>query len=230
MSKQSDYVPPKEKRGWAQGTVGWGVQGTFGGDERDVGEHSKLKKGNLVKDERGRWVKPSKDLADDFEERLYNKAKDEEPTQVQEAQTTRSEPYSSDSKQNAKSSTRRHSRSRSRSHSPRRPSARRSRDQSRSNSRDRSHRHRSRSRDLSRDRSKSRRDGSHRSRDRSRERPRSHSQRHRSDHRRRSESPPKQNTSTGVDTGASVSGEKTKINPKTGKRMRFTEFGWENID
>jgi hypothetical protein len=45
-----------EKRGWEQGSVGWGVKGTFGDANRDVGS-THAKKGNLVKDEKGRWVK-----------------------------------------------------------------------------------------------------------------------------------------------------------------------------
>lgn len=45
-----------EKRGWEQGSVGWGVRGTFGDTKRDVGS-THAKKGNLVKDEKGRWVK-----------------------------------------------------------------------------------------------------------------------------------------------------------------------------
>jgi hypothetical protein len=45
-----------EKRGWEQGSVGWGVRGTFGDANRDVGS-THAKKGNLVKDEKGRWVK-----------------------------------------------------------------------------------------------------------------------------------------------------------------------------
>eukprot|EP00959_Pyramimonas_sp_CCMP1952_P139376 2917008-Pyramimonas_sp.AAC.1 len=111
--RMSNPPPPSttEKRGWAQGTVGWGVQGTFGGGDRDDGSSAKIKKGNLgvclsaykrptsappsvdsnIKDERGRWVKPSKALDNDFEEKLYNKSAQQEPTP--------SEPYSPESKQ-----------------------------------------------------------------------------------------------------------------------------------
>jgi hypothetical protein len=48
---------PVEKRGWEQGSVGWGVQGTFGDAARDTGSAAHAKKGNLVKDAMGRWVK-----------------------------------------------------------------------------------------------------------------------------------------------------------------------------
>lgn len=49
------------------------MKGVFGDGTRDTGQHARAKKGNLVKDERGRWVKPEKPMADDFEERLYKK-------------------------------------------------------------------------------------------------------------------------------------------------------------
>ena len=50
------------KRGWATGSVGWGVRGTFGGAGADSGAQvrasSTASGGNkLVQDERGRWVK-----------------------------------------------------------------------------------------------------------------------------------------------------------------------------
>lgn len=52
----------KFDRGWAHGTVGWGVQGFFGSTDADTGEHIKHKEREftLVKDEFGRWINPKK--------------------------------------------------------------------------------------------------------------------------------------------------------------------------
>ena len=51
----------KVDRGWAMGSVGWGVRGTFGNDEIDDGSHIVRKKdpskpSKLYRDEHGNWV------------------------------------------------------------------------------------------------------------------------------------------------------------------------------
>eukprot|EP00730_Choanoeca_flexa_P015928 TRINITY_DN7429_c0_g2_i3.p1 TRINITY_DN7429_c0_g2~~TRINITY_DN7429_c0_g2_i3.p1 ORF type:complete len:249 (+),score=22.00 TRINITY_DN7429_c0_g2_i3:91-747(+) len=74
----------KHDRGWATGTVGWGVQGYFGGDEPDdKPKVTRPGKMELVKDKYGRWINPNK--------KNKKKSKDE----ADAAQATNEEPSSS---------------------------------------------------------------------------------------------------------------------------------------
>jgi len=231
-----DYAPPVEKRGWEQGSVGWGVKGVFGDGTRDTGQHARAKKGNLVKDERGRWVKPEKPMADDFEERLYKKGTEpDEPS----ASTIQQQPAGGHLDQRS---------SRSRSRSPDRRAPKHHGDRSfRSGERD----HRDRDRGIKvRDRGGVRSQGRY-GRDRDscrdtdrcrdyRERERDNGGSREQDSYRRREydnvacgshrneaREPRKDEDRELPKSVTASGERIKINTKTGKKMRFTDFGWE---
>lgn len=62
LSKHRNFdstVVARQKRGWQQGTVGWGVQGTWGSTAKDDGAQvvREQSRGNMVRNEKGLWVK-----------------------------------------------------------------------------------------------------------------------------------------------------------------------------
>jgi hypothetical protein len=59
---------PATDRGWAMGTVGWGVLGAFGSHQKDEGAQVQRKatgKNKMVRNEKGLWVKAKELNAED---------------------------------------------------------------------------------------------------------------------------------------------------------------------
>lgn len=75
QSSASDSMP-EMKRGWEQGQVGWGVQGSFGHHDKDDGSHiihrNTDSKHKMIRDEKGLWIRVKK--SNEEEERLEKKS------------------------------------------------------------------------------------------------------------------------------------------------------------
>jgi len=129
-------VNPSNKRGFETGSVGWGVLGSFGSNQKDDGTHANLSRGKskLIKNSAGLWVKAS----DEHEPRTGGRGRGGGISVF-----GHSDAHMGDS-ENSRSHSRSHSRSRSRSRSRDRNDAqrkeydsRRWRSKSRSRSRNR---------------------------------------------------------------------------------------------
>lgn len=204
-SKLPDGYNKKNKRGFADGSVGWGVMGEFGSSTRDDGSaavhRSTGSKTKMVKNEKGLWVKAEIEDGEEEEERGEGRECVEAPrgrgrgggipvlgggsgSTFQEdiklgvvARGSHSNDHASSRLEKARSRFKSRSRSRDKDKSKSRPTSRSS---SRSSSRSRSgsssrSRHRHRRRRRHRSRDRRSNDRGNRSRDRDRNRRRSRS-------------------------------------------------------